>query len=309
MIDINNTKAVTADDRREIINHALYTYPYFYRANVHFDANTPEKSYSSNVRMKEDFYLTGVQSNMSEVFLDSGAIQFNLALWTGYKESIYRWLAERPLHQEFLATDAPLKTNPLFSNFCDLQFEYLPRLIRGNDKVFMVVTPVVDTPETSDLIVVLAGFQLLSSNELTDIERNQIETSLASDIEWQIFKTATVGGHPVGTFQDTLFIENDRFPRIVYGMGAVNGNTDPTLATAFDINITDTSRRLSWMNTPIPLEFVAPRIPTSVDTNTYYLPIEYYWPPYAKLRFDVTQTVKEDEDNQPVDICLHTRTI
>ncbi len=56
------------------------------------------------------------------------------------------------------------------------------------------------------------------------------------------------------------------------------------------ITINDLARQLRLTDNHIPLEFIAPRFTPVQDQHLYYLPIEYYWQPYAKLQFDIVNT-------------------
>jgi len=295
MIDQNNLQNnLTSEMRRTILQRAIYTQPYFYNIVIPLGASKVVL-FESVTGVNRDFYLTGYQSNLTEVPL--GAIFTNATIYTGYDRSVYQYNALRKLPTNLIFYDAR-NSAVSSSSGVDRQYEQFPFLIRSNDKIYVDVE--IDNPVDIDFHAILKGFNIL--NEIQPLSNRQIDQcnkSLAQDVEWQYFKFDLED-----TPKKTYTIENDNKPRILLGFSsicAVDNLPD------IKLNIIDLSRRLQLTDMAIPLQYIAPRVPIVQDAHIYYLPIEYYLEPYAKLQFDIDYT--EDEVFVPVEISALTRTV
>ena len=304
MINTTNLfQHIPIETRRTIIQRAVYTQPYFYRVSMPFGlpANSKQTIFSNGViGINRDFYLTERQANFNEVEADSNAL-FDIAIYSGYGRSVYRFDSNtQKLQSGFVCQEAriqPVQTNSLFD---DKQFEPFPVLIRRGDRVYVELRNTVENPTDDVVEVILKGFNVLDNVYLTPTQTQQINTSLERDVEWQYFKFVIDEGR-----EKSYVIENDNKPRLLLGFGA---NADIAKAFSMETDITDITRRLKLTDTKIPIEFIAPTVPTCFDTHIYYLPTEYYLEPYAKLQFDVgfNDAIFEFD---PIEVAALTRTI
>ncbi len=308
MININNNTAVTDEDRRLIIERALRSYPYIHKMVFPYTTTDPPVAQTERtLSFNDDFYFTEIQGNWQD-FAGGGGGLAKLSFFTAWNRNIYRYDTSNPLWSFFLSTEARrLRPLTLRANV-DLQFEYFPYLIKRGDKLIVNVVPAFAALADSTLNVAVKGFQLHDNIYVTERVAAQIEESLANAVEWQIFEVE-VTDQPEDRGRKTYTVENDKYPRILYGFGATDSQSLLTALPNIELTIVDTSRRLQITDRDIPLEFIAPRIPICSDTHIYYLPTEYYLEPYAKIQFEINNTWFDDAHAGGARIALHTRTI
>lgn len=304
MLDAKNQYWISNEDRGEILQRALRTYPYYYKMAFPIESGAPvETLYSQRIGIGKDFYLTEYMGNFGEVFTDTGAL-FNACLYTGYNRSLYRFDTSRKLPVGQLMTEARFDTVLPDQIYDDRQFETLPVKIPQNDRLYGEIASGDSPSDDAEVIIVLKGFSMLNDVYVTPTEQAQLTESLSKDVQWEFLKVTVdkEGKH-------SYILENDRYPRLILGFGAVNSTSDKSLISAADFTITDISRRLQLTDTNIPVAFIAPRLTCLLDANLYYLPIEYYFQPFAKLQFDVNNVSPDQNDKQGFEIAVLTRTI
>lgn len=302
MINLLNFGDLSTTRRQQIALRAIHTQPYFYKFEFPVLAGaTPQTQYSANVGINRDFYLTDVQSNFGEAFTATGSL-FDMSLWTNYQRSLYRWQTSSKLPTPFLSYEARFQTPVNQEKFDDRQFEYKPLLIRNGDKIFAEIENADTKNAGTDIYVILKGFNLLTNVFLDPRETEQINNSIAAPVSPELLKFEVTE-----TGRRSFVITNDNRPRLILGFGATNRDEAKTLVPEVKISIQDLSRRLNLTDTAIPLEFIAPRLTCLLDQHRYWLPTEYYFPPFAKLAFDVDATFQQSGNG--VEINLLTRTI
>lgn len=303
MLDVKNQYKISDEDRRFIMRRALHTCPYFYMANFPLPGGLDQQVYSEKIGINRDFYLTEMQANLGEVFHDTGAL-LGLNVYTGYNDSVYRFQTSQRLPASFIATNARIELPTLFD---DRQFETFPFLIRQNDKIFAEIKP--DGPKigSTEAHVVFKGFGVFPDAFLDDRETAQINDSLAHEVTWEFFKI-TVPDDFEG--KKSFILDNDKYPRLILGFGATN-TVAPQFESIINVSINDISRRLRLTDTAIPLEFIAPRISAALDQHIYYLPVEYYFQPMARIEFEVENIWSGHDPDVPggAEIAILTRTI
>ena len=317
MIDIINDQTLTVDERRSIINRALWTNPYFYRIDIPIPHQTVVNSvFSNKLGINRDFYITSLLDNSNNIAEKTGA-EINLSLLTGYDVSPYSFNIGK-LPKSFITTDArryDVANEPppfLLHGFDDRQFETFPFLIKQND---FLRTDVQCNGPTGPAIytLVVKGFNVCKNAAFGSTELQQINDSLSNNVEWQYFKlNVTDSVNDQGEKQ--YFLENDRYPRLILGLGALNiDNTFLSHQSEILVTLTDLSRQLQLTDNRVPLEYIAPRFTPVQDQHLYYLPIEYYWQPYAKLQFDIINTWNHAGREEPfpngAEIVALTRTV
>lgn len=290
MIDsINGKIPLNVTQRKEIFNRALHSIPYFYKMEFPIAqeiVKTPD--YKQSVGIHRDFYLTEVMSNFSQVFTDSGSL-FNLSLYTSLLRSLYRYNASSLLPPSFFTQDARFRVPLATQIYTDVQRETVPILIRRSDKVYcdIINLSVKNAPATG--YVVLKGFSVLDNVYVNPRELTQIEGSLTKREKYQYFNfDVPVTGATATDIQ--IIKQNNNEPRLILGFAVTNNNTSIGNTSLAHIQIQDISRHLRLTDSAIPVEFIAPRIASSIDQYIYYLPIEYYWKPLANLEFTINNT-------------------
>lgn len=307
MIDTTNFGQLTRQERIDSLNRALHTQPYFYKMAFPVpQVNDKINEFSQVLGINKDFYLTEIQGNFSQVLNDSGAY-FDASFWTGYNESLYRFEAGRNIPTGFLMTEARFN-NAGVEKFDDRQFETFPKLIKQNGKIFGQFSDK-GLPKSGsiDAITVFKGFAPVDAS-LNNSEQRDIEASLSQDVRFQYFKI-TVSDQQNNRGKRSYILENDRFPRLILGFGAINNPTDKAQASNINVNIIDLTKRLQLTDTAIPLEFIAPRLTCVRDTHLYFLPVEYYFMPLSKLQFDIDNIWNANNDPAGAEIVILTRTI
>ncbi len=308
MIGINNENFISDTDRQIIAHRAMYSYPYFYRLQFPLlTGDEPQTFVEQKVGINDDFFLTEIQANYGDTTFTTGSNIF-LALYTGWNKSLYRYQYNKTLFDTFIASEGRARGGFARHQGVDRQFEYLPIHIKRNDKIFGQIAN--DFVIAADKVfnVILKGFQLRDGSQISDTEAAQLERSLALPVDWQIFHV-TVTDDAADRGKKIYTFENDRYPRILYGFGATNTRTELTFGSDMEVRVTDISRRLSFTDQAIPLEFLAPRIPYCLDTHRYDLPIEYYLAPYTKIQFEIDNIWADGGHAAGAEIALYTRTV
>jgi hypothetical protein len=290
MIDCINT-LLTLQGRKDIVNRALYTNPYFYKLHFPIEAGTPKpREYQQNVGINRDFYLTEVMSNFGEVFTDSGSL-FNITVYSEYLRSLYRYNASTLLPNSFFTQEARLRTPYAQQKFDDRQHEIFPTLIRNNDRIFAEIQNLSTKTGAADAYIVLKGFNTNNEVYIPPSEMKLLNNSLAQESRFQFF-SFNVNGEGL----HNKVKQNDNTPRLVLAFGITNRSNNKTIASNATISIRDNSRRINLTDTNIPIQFIAPRLVNARDINRFYLPIEHYWPPLGQLEFNINNNIVDPGD-------------
>lgn len=289
MINLLNIGELSQSRRHETVLRAIHSQPYFYRFNFPIVAGLPpETQVSQNIGINRDFYLTEIQGNFGEAYVATDTL-FQISVWTNYLRSVYRYSASAKLDTAFVDYEARFRVPVVQEVFCDRQFEYQPIHIRNSDKVFCEIVNLEEKTNNLDIDVILKGFSLISNVYVTPAETQQINDSINRPVtpEFLRFTVEETG-------KKTFVVTNDNQPRLILGFGAINADSEKTLVPQATVSIQDLSRRLNLTDRAIPLEFIAPRLTCLLDAHRYWLPVEYYFPPYGKLAFDVDTTFVQD---------------
>lgn len=266
--------------RHDCLQRALRTQPYFYR--LPFDISSEAiktRQYRKSVGINQDFYLTEIMSDFGEVFTNTGAF-FNVSLWTSFLQSLYGYDASRLLPSSFMTQEARFQTPLPLEKFDDRQFEIFPLLIKNNDTIFAEIRNIQTKLTDTQANIVLKGFNVIDEIFISERETRAINASLAEQSKYQFFEfDVTQNG------LQSFVKQNDLTPRLILGFGITNGTADKSLVSNATVTIKDLSRRLSLTDVEIPVQFIAPRLTCLLDQVRYYLPLEYYWQPYATLEF------------------------
>lgn len=308
MIDTVNQYQLSDKERHDALLRALHSQPYFYKMAFPVPAGAAQvNEFSQRLGINRDFYLTEIQANFGEVFNETGSL-FNASFWTAYNESLYRFQAGLPIPTGYLATEARFRTVLPNEKFDDRQFETFPKLIKQNGKIFGQFTDDgAVKAQASEAITVFKGFAL-TQNYLGALETREVNNSLAKDVQWEYFKI-TVTDNAEDRNKKSYILENDKYPRLIMGFGAINNPTDKAQISAIDVNIIDLTKRIQLTDAPIPLQFIAPRLTCLSDAHLYYLPVEYYFAPLAKLQFDINNVWVNSQTPAGAEIAVLMRTI
>lgn len=308
MIDIVNQYHLSQKERRDSLLRAIHTQPYFYKMAFDVPAsNNKIDEFAQRLGINRDFYLTEIQGNFGEVHDISGSF-FSASFWTGYNESLYRFEAGLPIPTSYLMTEARFRTTLPNEKFDDRQFETFPKLIKQNGKIFgKFVDDGTNKAVASEAVTVFKGFAL-NDNYLSTSETKEVNSSLQDEVRWEYFKI-TVTDQAEDRNRKSYILENDKYPRLIMGFGAINNPTDKAQISAIDVNIIDLTKRIQLTDTAIPLQFIAPRLTCLSDTHIYYLPVEYYFAPLAKLQFDINNVWVNDMTPAGAEIAVLMRTI
>lgn len=314
MIDIKNQGYISSEDRRTILQRALYSQPYFYRMIMRVGevpANVQKVTrFAQAIGIDRDFYLTEIQSDFCEAFSNTQSL-YNMSLYSGYNNSLYRYDASEKIPSAFIVTDARFRTPVALEIFDDRQFENAPLLIPKSDRVYCEIANVsneaVGTPE--DVNVILKGFSTIENGgDIDGRQIDQLNESLRAPVEWQYFKI-NVTADAADRGLKSYILENDNRPRLVLGFGAMNTTTTKAAVSEMNVTITEIARRLRLTDTQIPLQFIAPRLTCLLDAHLYYLPVEYYFQPYSKLQFDINNIWVNGGTPAGAEIAVLTRTV
>ncbi len=229
MIDTINDQAITLAERKQTVNRALWTNPFFYKIDIPIPHQTVVNNILSNkIGINRDFYITGFQDNSNQIAEKAGA-EVNISLLTGYDISPYSFNLGK-LPKSFITTNArrfDVNQEPppfLLHGFDDRQSETFPFLIRQNDFLRTDIQCTGPTGPTTYTLVV-KGFNICKNAAFGSSEIQDITDSLSRDVEWQIFKLKVT--NDVGDEGEKQYLlENDRFPRLILGFGALNNDNN-----------------------------------------------------------------------------------
>lgn len=307
MINLINNQDLNLEQRRNILNRALYSQPFFnllaFTVPPSKTRGRIDKKDTQGIQVNKNFYLTEIISNFGEVFQDTGSL-FDISLYAvKKKQSLIRYLQNSFLPSGFIATEA--RENAPFASqiFQDTQREIMPLLIERGDFVQGNIVANSDTTNDADVIanIVLKGFYSVQETYINSRLNIGINESLARDI---IFETWNLSVDFEG--EKSLKISNDRYPRLVLGFGIRdNGRVKANLSQG-TMRISDQTRGLQFSENALPIEFYAPRLTCVRDTHIYYLPTEYLLEPFASLLFDITNILNEGTGYELV---IYTRTV
>lgn len=311
MIDTINKGEISQADRKDCLQRALFTLPFFYKMeflvpttpNLH---PAPGTQVEARLGIGRDFFLTEVIADFGEAKNDIGSF-FDLTLWTADYKSIYRFQAGKQLPSGFITGEARFRSIIANEHFVDRQNETTPFLIRQNDYVYGKITNTQVPINEGTINIILKGFVLLDQSNVMDSEVVLLQDSLNKPVCWDYFKIQ-VTTDPQDRNKRNYILENDKYPRLILGMGAINANVTKAQLPEITVDINDLSRRLQMTDTAIPLQFIAPRMTCLVDEHIYYLPTEYYFPPLGKLQFEIDNTWIDNAHPGGVEIAVLTRT-
>lgn len=304
MLNTTNHKNLTVAERQSVLKRALFSQPFFTRLPFALAVGASKKPlYSSKTEVNRDFYLTEIKGNFGEVFTSTGAL-VNLSVYSAYGKSVYRYAYSSLLPSGFIADEARFRTATGSQIFDDRQRESFPVLVKNGDKLFANLENIdtVDSPDSATLM--LSGFQQVQGTYVDSRTYSQLEKSLTNNIQKDYFKIDVLHEG-----LQTYSINNDVYPRLVLGFCAINTMAIKGRVSAASMLIRDTSRGLKFSNDPMPVDFIAPRLTCLLDEHIYYLPIEYYLSPYAKLQFDISNTSPDQEHKSGFQLIMLTRTI
>ena len=306
MINTINTKHITDQDRRETLRRAMFTTPFYTRLDFMVQGGiTSERQqglYNASVPVNNNFYLTEIVGNFGEVAELAGLC--NVAFWTMYERSLYRYNTGQLLPSGMVTTEARFQAPINTQIFDDRQREVVPTLIPDGDKIFGQILPISTPSEDAQITTVLKGYNVLPN---TFVDSNMLEiceASLAKPARYEYFSFTAekIEGKKFYT------IENDQFPRLMLGFGVTNTTANKAQVNQVEIRIKDISRRLAFSELMMPLDFIAPRLTCLADAHLYYLPVEYYLEPFAKIQFEVDNTFTE-ASIQGFEFNMLTRTV
>lgn len=303
MIDTTNFKPLTAEQRKLIIERALHTQPYFYKMEFPvITGNTKDNQYGSIVGINRDFILTEFMSNFGEAFpsVDS---TFDVSLYSGYLNSLYRFEASQKIPSGFVFQEARYKALTNAQKFVDTQFEIMPLKIPNGDYIYCDIRNNTAKKANFAIYAILKGFTRLKDAYLSPIETERINKSLNTETRFEYFKFEVRQNG-----KETFVFENDSTPRLILAFGASNTTIDKAVVSESYVSITDDARRAIMTDTKIPVQFIAPRLTCLLDAHKYMLPVEYYVPPLAKINFDI-ENIYQNDSPQGYDFNILTRTV
>ncbi len=326
-----NVQGLSVDQRKAIFQRALHATPFFNIFNFpDFDVTSTihSQAYGTKLGVDKDFYITEILSNHNEVFGDSGQIGINIySAYTG--KSVYGFNRSNPLPPSLVGVNVGGPYPVQLEKFCDIQRETIPYLINRGDNLIANLNIVKSSSSQAAISpsIVLAGYNINSYPYLDSVGMQKINDSLNIDPEYQIF-AANIDEFtcPPYSKQEFKQITNDNKPRLILGcamayMNAEDNIADTNVRPRITIEIQDISRQVKWQNSPLPLHYIAPMIPSlaiggegapqpSVDTHLYWLPIEYYFQPFGDLQLRVTMDNSSAPDSMSGwQLQLLTRTV
>jgi len=291
--------------RELILKRALVTQPFFAKLPFTLTAGAAIRTeYQSKLEVNRDFYVNGLQSNFGEVFTDTNAY-FLANLYTGARRGLWRYDFNTllPTGQQFY--EARFDTVIAQEQFVDRQQEIMPFLVKNGEKVYAKIQNLSAKGAGAEAIICLKGFQLQPQVFIDSRTYAALMQSLEKPSRVEYFKF-TVDQEGIN---QTKTIENDNFPRLVLGFAVRNSTADKANVSASSMTIEDITRKLRFNDDPIPVEFFAPRLTCLVDWHIYYLPVEYYLQPFAKLQFNYNNTSPVPLNPQGYEFSILTRTI
>lgn len=282
MLNFTNHQDISLETRREIIQRAVSSQPFFELLQFEVLAGQEkERQYKAKFDTDKDFFVTDVKGNFNQVLNETGT-EFWLSIWRGYNgESLHKYIKGEYLPPSFQLTDARFNVATVNQRYQDWQDEILPYGIPKGDSVLASIRNVGDKLEIADCKVCLAGFFALENNYINERTTQAISESLNDEPYFELWKfDVTTEGIINNQFS------NDRFARLVLGFGVIDLSTVKADLAESTVQITDNTRGLKLTDVAIPIEFVAPRLTALRDTHINYLPTEYLFEPFATLRFE-----------------------
>lgn len=312
MINIVNEKPLinplTVDERKSILQRALNATPFLHLLKTTVPASFPPLGliWKSKSHIGLDFFLTEIRGKFGDEETISGGIFTNVNIYLASSGlPVYGYNRGDLLPHQFFMIDCPGLSRTIFD---DRQREFIPFPIYAGDDVLIEITLSASPSIETQISTVLCGFNGISYPYLTEIETEKINKSLEHDTVFQTFRL----GIPATAGKRIFNINNDNTPRIVLGFGVVDKKADlGVLSTQATIDVYDAIRHIRLTSEPIPLQFLAPRIPVTLDQHIYYLPIEHYFVPFGTLRFSIENfitNVAPDEDPD-YELVMLTRTV
>jgi len=274
---------MTRADRALTVRRALMTTPFLTRLDFELSRTQARNTQLSaqKVPINNNFFLTEIVGNFGEV-RDAVSAYCDLSVWTMYEQSVYRFDTAQLLPTGFLTTEARFRAPSGAREFDDRQREFMPFEVRDGDSLFAQVRPVTAPTDDYTATVVLKGYNVLP-NTYVDANTTEVcNASLDREARFEFFKFNVIENS-----KKVYTLENDSFPRLLLGFGVTNDTADKNQVSGATVLIKDATRRLAFSETAIPIDFLAPRLVCSLDARIYYLPIEYYLEPFAKLQFEI----------------------
>lgn len=286
MINRINSKYISPENRRATLDRALNATPFFQLLDFEVALGDQKRNYyAAKVDVNKDFYLTGMRGNFGEIAEATGAF-FDISVYTNLnKESVYHFGRNNPLPSGFLLNEARFNTAPNAQLFDDRQFEFIPYRIPNGDNIIAEIKQAGTVAQLDTAKIVLSGYTITPYPYLDERTTELLNTSLDSRVQFQTFK-ATIDKENENDYN----LKNDVKPRLILGFGIVNFSNIVSNVTEATILIKDTMRENRWSNAPFPVEFLAPRLGNVVqvqDVHMYWLPVEYFFQPFANLRLTV----------------------
>lgn len=289
MLDIINGQDISVKQRKSILNRALHTNPFLHALDFEFDASGvpfhPQTIFDARVEVNRDFYLTELLANFGELNIGAQEYDFNIYnTWSdkavfGYGDTLPSYF--KTTSEIRLDTNGSIYQKPMLPY-------YVSRGSRLTGEVVNKVSQII--PETAS--VVLKGFNVIDNRYVPRQTQVEIARSLTKPPEQEWFSVdindfRSAGGGATDT-KDFTF-RNDRHPRLILGFCSTTNN--PINVGTSSVLIEDIHTGIKWMDNPMKLEYVMPRMGggagTNLRTNIYYLPTEYFFEPFGRLNFEI----------------------
>lgn len=289
MLDFTNTQDLTLDERKLILQRALNSQPYFEALPFTVVVGTRrDRQYEAKLRVDKDFWITDVKGNFNDVFIDTTS-EFWLSIWESYNgESIHKFIRSEYLPPSFQCYDTRFDAAFASQIYADTQHEILPYLLKRGNSVMGSIDNRSAKTQAAEALVVLAGYFTLNNTYISPRLQQGINESLADEPIFELHRFRVTAN---GIINNQL--SNDRYARLVLGFGVVDLSTPKANLAESTIQITDNVRGLKLNNTPIPIQYIAPRLTALRDKHIDFLPVEYLFEPFATLRFE-TNTILHD---------------
>lgn len=301
MINAVNFQQMDKTQREIVLKRSLFTQPFFTLLNFPLKAGTkPETQQTSKIDVNRDFYLTEIQADLSEAYVDTTAL-FDMSVYTGYQDSVYNYTSQQFLPASHIAYDARFRVLPANEVFDDRQRELFPFLIKNGDKIFCKIKNNIAKGDNGEINVMLGGFQKQPQVFVDSRVIASLYESLNSEIRFEYFKFEVVKDG-----QQTFIVTNDNTPRLILGFSARNSLSRKEFVSDSKLVIQDLTRQNRWNNEPIPLQFFAPRLTCLLDTHLYFLPIEYFFIPNGKLQIDLSNVSPNSQAGYEFEILTRT---
>jgi hypothetical protein len=307
-------KNLTDQSRVGFLNRALHSLPFFTALDFDLpDLAVVNSLYKAKAEINKDFYLTDIRSNCANnITLDPVTHEPRGFLLL----SLYSNLLEKSVYGSNLSILLPSSNISCdvreagISFLSDLQRDELPYLIKAGERVIAQIQPYNPADiVASQISVVLGGFSI-NQYYINRVNTDLINESLNNPVKWQLFKKTVNNDLP----SIDINFENDRSPRLILGFGIRLKDTFSTFNPKLIVQ--DITRELKFNQIPFYSGFVAPKVGASgagtlarsEDIHFYYLPIEYYFEPFARMQLSLTDIAKDFGDME-FDIVMLTRTV